>query len=124
MEPRPARVLIVDDSVDSTELLAKLVARRGHQVQIAHDVEQALRVAQEFRPSVALLDIMIRCESGYFLAQELRALPGMQGCRVIAMTGFDRDEHRQASKAAGFRSHLTKPIDIEVLFDAIEAPEA
>jgi CheY-like chemotaxis protein len=124
MEMRPARVLIVDDSVESTELLALLLERRGHQVQIAHDVEEALRVAQEFKPGVALLDIMIRCESGYFLAEELRSLPGLAGCRVIAMTGFDRDQHRQASKAAGFYSHLTKPIDIAALFAAVEAPQA
>ena len=115
-------MLIVDDDVESTEVLALVLERRGHRAQVAHDVDEALQIAKEFKPEVALLDIMIRCESGYFLARELRSLPELACCRVVAMTGFDREEHRQASKEAGFHSHLSKPIDVALLFEAIEAP--
>ncbi len=121
MPTPPARVLIVDDSVDSTDLLKMLVERRGHEARVAHDVDEALRVAADFQPDVALLDIMIRCESGYFLARELRGLPGLGRCRLVAMTGFAQEQHRQASQAAGFQRYLTKPIDPALLFDAIEA---
>ncbi len=127
MPIKPARVLIVDDDVDSTDLLKLLVEQRGHEARIAHDVDDALRVAREFQPDVALLDIMIRCESGYFLARELRGLVGLGHCRLVAMTGFAQEQHRQASQAAGFERYLTKPIDPQLLFDAVEAfndPEA
>jgi CheY-like chemotaxis protein len=120
---RPARVLIVDDSEEATQLLSLLVGRRGHHVRVAHDVEGALRVAKEFEPDVALLDIMIRHESGFFLARELRELPGLESCRLIAMSGFELDRHHEISEAVGFGSQLSKPIDPARLFEAIEAQD-
>ena len=122
MVEKPARVLIVDDSEEATQLLQRIVVRRGHQVRIAHDVEEALRVAREFRPDVALLDIMIRCESGFFLARELLELPELKNCRLIAMSGFELEHRRQLGEAVGFREQLSKPIDPAALFEAIEAP--
>lgn len=118
-----ARVLIVDDSEEATELLAALIGRRGHEVRVAHDVEGALRVAKEFKPDVALLDIMIRHESGFFLAQELRDIPELKCCRLIAMSGFGLERHRKVGEAVGFRSQLSKPIDPDTLFEAIEAQD-
>jgi CheY-like chemotaxis protein len=119
----PARVLIVDDSEEATQLLTLLIERRGHEVRVAHDVEGALHVAKEFKPQVALLDIMIRCESGFFLARELVEIPGLQGCHLIAMSGFELDPHREVSEAVGFRRQLSKPIDPTRLFEAIETRE-
>ena len=98
MSIEPMRVLIVDDDVDSTDLLRGMLERRGHQVTVAHDVEEALRAVAAFTPDVALLDIMIRCESGYFLAQELMAIASLSRCRFVAMTGFDQEQHRRSSR--------------------------
>ncbi len=123
MAVNPARVLIVDDDSASAELLALLIERRGHQVRIAYDVDEGLSVAHEFKPNVALLDIMIRLESGYFLAREIRAVPELAHCRLVAVTGFTQERLREASDAAGFHRHLTKPIDPAQLFHAIETPE-
>jgi len=121
MLARAARVLVVDDSEEATDLLARLIGRRGHHVRVAHDVDGALRVAKEFKPDVAVLDIMIRHESGFFLARELREIPELSDCRLIAMSGFDLERHRKVSEAVGFRRQLTKPIDPRRLFEAIEA---
>jgi CheY-like chemotaxis protein len=82
-----------------------------------------MRVAREFEPDVALLDVMIRCESGYFLAQDLREVPSLSHCSFIAITGFAQEQHRRSSEAAGFHRHLVKPIEEEQLFDAIESAQ-
>jgi DNA-binding response OmpR family regulator len=119
----PVRVLIVDDSEEATQLLSLMLGRRGHHVRVAHDVDGALRVAKEFEPDVALLDIMIRHESGFFLARELRELPGLKGCRLIAMSGFELERHHEVSEAVGFGRQLRKPIDPARLFEAIEAAD-
>jgi CheY-like chemotaxis protein len=123
MTLKPVRVLIVDDDVEAADLLARLLERRGHDVSVAHDVAEALRVARDFVPDVALLDLMIRCESGYFLARDLREVAELAQCRFVAMTGFAQEQHRRSSQAAGFHRHLVKPIDTEQLFDAIESTE-
>lgn len=120
MPANSVRVLVVDDSEEATQLLASLLGRRGHDVRVAHDVETALQVAQEFTPEVALLDIMIRCESGFFLARELLELPGLDSCRLIAMSGFELEQHRELSEAIGFWSQIRKPIEPVALFEAIE----
>ncbi|MEI9941865.1 MAG: response regulator [Pseudomonadota bacterium] len=123
MRANSARVLIVDDNEEATDLLAQLIGRRGHQVRVAHDVEDALRVAKAFKPDVALLDIMIRHESGFFLARELLEIPGLKSCRLIAMSGFELERHREVSEAVGFRWRFSKPIDPTSLFEAIESLE-
>ena len=121
MTGKSARVLVVEDSEEATQLISLLLERRGHRVRVAHDVDEALSVAREFRPEVALLDIMIRCESGFFLARELIDMPELKNCRLIAMTGFGFEQHREASAAVGFRDQLSKPIDPVRLYQAIEA---
>ena len=123
MPANRVRVLVVDDSEEATQLLSLLLERRGHDVRVAHDVEAALRVAQEFTPEVALLDIMIRCESGFFLAQRLLELPGLDSCRLIAMSGFELEQHSEVSEAIGFRRQLRKPIEPARLFDAVETTD-
>jgi len=122
MVGKPARVLIVDDSEEATQLLERMVVRRGHRVRVAHDVDEALRVAKEFAPDVALVDIMIRCESGFFLARELQELPELKNCRLIAMSGFELEPRRELAEAVGFSEQLSKPIDPDTLFEAIEGP--
>ena len=119
----PARVLIVDDSEEATELLSRLIGRRGHRVSVAHDVDGGLRAARQFQPNVALLDIMIRHESGFFLAREILEIPELQSCRLIAMSGFGFERHRELSEAIGFYRQLSKPIDPTGLFEAIETQE-
>jgi CheY-like chemotaxis protein len=120
----PRRVLVVDDDEQTAELLQRLLSRRGHEVRVAHDVDGALREAHAFEPQVALLDLMVRCESGYYLARELLALPRLEHCRLIALTGFAQEQLRQRSEAAGFYEHLTKPVDDAALFRAVETTEA
>ncbi|MGC1676833.1 MAG: response regulator, partial [Candidatus Binataceae bacterium] len=49
--------------------------------------------------------------NGYELARRLRQLPGTETTRLIAVTGYGREEDRQAANEAGFNLHLTKPVD-------------
>ena len=64
---------------------------------------------------MALLDIGLPGESGYQLAQRLRAMPELEGLLLIAQTGWGSEEDRERSRAAGFDHHLAKPIDLETL---------
>src|SRR5687768_13156809 len=75
----------------------------------------ALQALGSFRPEVALLDIGLQGESGYQLAQRLRAMPELEGLLLIAQTGWGSEEDRERSRAAGFDHHLAKPIDLETL---------
>ena len=106
------RVLIVDDHVDSAELLAALLEVDGHSVQMAHDGRAALSAALAFGPDFVLLDIGLPGLDGYHVIQELRGMPGVAEATIVATTGYGRDEDRARCLAAGFDEHLTKPVDL------------
>jgi signal transduction histidine kinase len=105
------RILVVDDNVDGRETMAMLLELSGHAVRTAEDGPSALRVADEFRPDVILLDIGLPGMDGYQVAQQIRANPALHQVRLIALTGWGQDSDRERSQHAGFDLHLVKPVD-------------
>jgi CheY-like chemotaxis protein/two-component sensor histidine kinase len=113
--PTGLRLLVVDDNEDAAEMLGQALALKGHHARVVHDGPAAIRAAEEFRPDVALLDIGLPVMDGYEVGERLRSLDGFQHLRLIAITGYGQDADRARSRAAGFESHLVKPIDLDVL---------
>ena len=111
------RILVVDDSVDGAVMLAAALRAKGYKTQVAFDAPAALRIAAEFRPAIAFLDIGLPVMDGYELAARLRGLPELNGIRLFALTGYGQASDRQKTRNAGFDHHFVKPIDL----DAIEA---
>ena len=123
-EPRPAaqaapekhrRILVVDDNQDSAESLAMLLHILGHEVKTAHDGESALAAAPEFRPDVAILDIGLPKMNGYDLAKQIREQPWAGNVVLVALTGWEQEQHGGRSAESGFTHHLTKPVEVDVL---------
>ncbi len=109
--PTRRRVLVVDDNIDAAEMLSCALQQFGHEVKIANDGPQALRLLDDFRPDAAVLDIGLPVMDGYELARQVRAR-GLDGCFLIALTGYGQDEDRARSLTAGFDAHMVKPVDI------------
>ena len=99
----------------AAEMLSMLLSGKGHDTRMALDGAAALDVAAAFRPHVGLLDLSLPGISGYELAERLRAMPGLSGIRLVAVTGHGSDAHRARARAAGFDEHLLKPVDLEVM---------
>ncbi|MEP6592955.1 MAG: ATP-binding protein, partial [Acidobacteriota bacterium] len=118
----PRRVLVVDDNEDGAEMLAAVLAARGHDTRVAHDGPEALRIAGSFRPEVAFLDIGLPVMDGYELAARLRDLPELGGIRLIAVTGYGQESDRQRTRAAGFEHHLVKPVDLDAVNAVVDEP--
>ncbi|HWP11443.1 MAG TPA: ATP-binding protein, partial [Ramlibacter sp.] len=111
-ETQPAtqlRVLVVDDNVDAAESLAELLDLAGHATRVAHDGDQALLAAHEFRPEVVFLDIGMPGKDGYEVAKALRGKPETRQAVLVALTGWGAKDDRDRSRSAGFDHHLTKP---------------
>jgi CheY-like chemotaxis protein len=92
-----------------------LLTSMGHRVHTLRDGKSALAAARSFRPHVVLLDIGLPDITGYEVARAMRADPELARLKIIAMTGFGRDQDKRAAHAAGIDHHLTKPIDEEQL---------
>lgn len=109
------RVVVVDDNVDSAEAMSLLVRHYGHDVQIAHDGEHALLVAEAHRPHVVLLDIGLPRVDGYEVARRLRTQPWASAISIVAVSGWSEDSGRARSREAGFDRYLVKPADPDEL---------
>ena len=116
------RVLVVDDHVDATRALRRLLQVMGHQVTVAHDGKSGIELAEQMQPDVILLDIGLPRMDGYTVARHLRTLPAFAATRIIALTGYGATEARENARKAGFDLHLVKPVDAEELEAAICAP--
>jgi len=110
------RLLVVEDHVDTAELLASLLQRRGHRVEIATTAGEALRLASTMSFDVIISDLRLPDASGYELMKQLRATSPVKG---IAMSGWSRDEDLVRSREVGFSAHLTKPVHVHQLEQAI-----
>ena len=120
----PRRVLVVDDNADAALLLAELCEIVGHEVKVAYDGPQALKLLDEgFQPEVAVLDIGLPVMDGYDLATRVREKLGAS-CRLFALTGYGQEHDKRRSIAVGFEAHLVKPVDPSRVLGLIERPRA
>ncbi|MEQ1505918.1 MAG: ATP-binding protein, partial [Myxococcota bacterium] len=115
------RILVVDDNEDAAVLLAEALGGYGHEIRTAFDGPSALRIAGEFRPQIAVLDLGLPVMDGYELAQRLRASPEPPA-RLVAVTGYGEARDRARSRAAGFDAHLVKPVSLDDLLRGIAEP--
>jgi PAS domain S-box-containing protein len=112
------RVLVVEDDQDSAQSLAMLLQIWGHHVEVALDGHRALDAARMFDPEIVLLDIGIPGLDGYEVAARLRAEHGAD-LKLIALTGYGREDDRLRSRSAGFDRHMTKPVEPPRLRDML-----
>ena len=113
------RILLVDDNRDMLEPLAELLRAEGHEVQASTDGPSALDLVNRFAADVAVIDINLPVMDGHQLATRLRALDRVP--RLIALSGYGLPSDRARSARAGFAVHLTKPVDLDRLLEAVSA---
>ncbi|MBI4781284.1 MAG: PAS domain-containing protein [Oscillatoriophycideae cyanobacterium NC_groundwater_1537_Pr4_S-0.65um_50_18] len=117
------QVLIVDDELDTRELLTAVLTQYGAEVLAAASAAEGLTCLASFHPNVLISDIGMPEMDGYTFLQQVRALPFDQGGQVpaIALTAYAREGDRQRIIAHGFQQHITKPFDLEQLVRAVIA---
>lgn len=105
------RALIVDDNADALESMAAILRLAGYEVMCRYCGNSAIGAATTFYPAVVILDIGLPGMSGYQVANRLREQPAFQNVKILAVTGYGREEDRRRSRFAGFDYHITKPVD-------------
>jgi CheY-like chemotaxis protein len=111
--PRRRRVLVVDDNVDCAESLRDVLRLDGHEVRVTRDGPAALSLLDDFAAELVLLDVGLPRMDGYMVAHAIRErfARARTRPRIVALTGYGREEDRQAALRSGFDDHLTKPLD-------------
>ena len=117
MDLHGLRVLVVEDDADCLELFALILEHCGAKVAAASSVPEAMALLERAEPAVVVSDISMPGEDGYGLLRRLREC----GCAAptVAVTAFGKEHSRQRCLAAGFRDHLTKPVDPDRLCETV-----
>jgi CheY-like chemotaxis protein len=109
-------VLLVEDNEPTLNVMTRLLERLGHRVTAAPTMAGGLAAARGGTFDLLLSDVGLQDGSGLEL---MRALHGQFAGRAIALTGYGMDEDVRRCRDAGFALHLTKPIDLQTLEDAV-----
>jgi CheY-like chemotaxis protein len=112
--------LIHDDDRERVRTLIERSLAEDVPYAVEFRVDKGLALVDAFRPDVAILDIGLPKIDGISLAEKIRAATAGR-CRLIAVTGYGLAEDRTRTKAAGFEAHFVKPVDLDVLVDALRA---
>ncbi|HEX8434704.1 hybrid sensor histidine kinase/response regulator, partial [Archangium sp.] len=114
-------VLVVDDEVNTRELLRVVLEERGARVTVAASAAEAFECLMREPPDMLVSDIGMPGEDGYALIRRVRALRREQGGQVpaAALTAFTRLEDRTRALVAGFQVHVPKPVEPAELVMAI-----
>ncbi len=112
------RILLVEDHPTTAALMARLLRKRGHHVEVAHTKAEALQLGRTQTFDILISDLGLPDGNGYEVIAALRASSAIPG---IALSGYGMESDVAQSAAAGFQHHLTKPVDAQKLFQTIES---
>jgi len=108
------RIVLVEDNDDARAMFREILEQSGHHVKEARDGIKGLAIILAEKPDVAIVDIGLPGMDGYEVARRVRAALG-HSVLLIAMTGYEQESDRLEALSAGFDTHMTKPVDIELV---------
>ena len=108
-------VMVVDDSDDIRELICVQLRRRGYVVVEAANGEEAVKLALLRHPGLILMDLSMPVMDGYEATRRIKALPGLLGVPVVAVSAFCDGDGRHKALEAGCVACVSKPVDFGMI---------
>jgi two-component system OmpR family response regulator len=107
--------LVVDDQPDVANAIAALLGSLGVDSSVITDPYVAMDTVESVKPEVVFLDLNMPGLTGLDLARMLRKKYGWQKLKIVAVTALTSEEHRTATRDAGFDAHIAKPVELALL---------
>jgi len=115
------RVLIADDEPNIVTSLEFLMEQAGMEVRVARDGQEAIDLAESFRPDLILLDVMMPVLNGYEVCQRLKSDPKLRHVRVLILSAKGRDVEVAKGRELGADGYITKPFSTRELVSKVRA---
>jgi DNA-binding response OmpR family regulator len=115
-----AKILLVDDSLTVQRVVEASLARAGYRIEVAHDLEEGLAAAHDFKPDLLLLD---EPGQGAHLANTMnmiRAEPALRNTPIVILANREERLWEEVRRQEGVLDLIAKPFDPEVLVAAVE----
>ncbi len=116
-----AKILLVEDNEMNRDMLSRRLERKGHQVVIAVDGQQAIEFAAAEKPDLILMDMSLPVMDGWDATRRLKAGEATKQIPIIALTAHAMPEDERKSREAGCDDYDTKPIELPRLLEKMEA---
>ena len=113
------RILIVDDEPNIVTSLEFLMRGSDYDVRVARNGEQALRLAESFRPDIVVLDVMMPHRSGFEVCQKIRENPVLGDVKIVMLTAKGRDVEKEKGLDLGANAYITKPFSTKELMNTV-----
>jgi len=119
IKARPGKILVVEDNIDSRDLLAKLLGMSGYEVLSAPEGETAYATALQHLPDLIITDINMPRMDGIALLRKVRLESLLDGTAVFVVTAFGNEAAREAMKQ-GADAATAKPFDFEAFVETVK----
>jgi two-component system cell cycle response regulator DivK len=116
-----AKILLVEDNEINRDMLSRRLQRRGHQVLIAVDGSEGVRLAQTEGPDIVLMDMSLPVLDGWEATRQLKAAAATRSIPILALTAHAMAGDREKALAAGCDDYDSKPIEFSRLLEKIHA---
>lgn len=116
-----SKIMIVDDDIQATTLLEKILTVEGYETVSVNESSKAIQIAKSTNPDLFLLDLMMPDPDGFKLCRILRADPYFSRTPIIIITALDDSDSKVVAYGAGANDYLTKPFHIDELALRIKA---
>ncbi len=113
------RILIVDDEPNIVTSLEFLMRGDDYEVQVARNGEEALQLADSFRPDLVLLDVMMPQRTGFEVCQKIRENAALRDVKVVMVTAKGRDVEKERGLDLGANAYVTKPFSTKELMNTV-----
>lgn len=116
-----ALVLIVDDSPTEQHVFCKALERHGYDTVVASDGEEALVTAEQVKPEVIVMDVVMPGMNGFQATRRLSRNPATAEIPVVIVSAKGQETDRIWGLRQGAAQYLVKPVDTKELVNAVEA---
>lgn len=116
-----ATILLVEDNEDNYDMLTRRLERRGYEVLLATNAEQAIELANNSLPSLILMDMRLPGMDGWAATAQLKQAPETSTIPIIGLSAHALTADRDKAFEAGCDDYETKPVEFPRLLEKIEA---
>jgi CheY-like chemotaxis protein len=115
------KILLVEDNELNSDMLTRRLQKRGYEVHLATDGEQAVSMTKSLQPNLVLMDISLPSIDGCEATRRIKADPVTAGIPIIALTAHALPTERARAFDAGCDDYDTKPVELQRLLGKIQA---
>lgn len=112
-------ILVVDDSPTDLRFVTNALETRGYQFTVASDGEEALKKAQQHKPDLIVLDVLLPKKNGFQVCRQIKTAPETKHIKVVVLSAKTQEADRYWGLKQGADEYLTKPVRPEELLGTI-----